>query len=215
MLDALLDRYRQHDRQALSRLLSLVARGERVAEILRALPAPTRLSRVVAVTGSAGAGKSTLIGKLIELLRRRGLTVAVLACDPQSPLSGGALLGDRFRMPPQPDDGVFIRSLATTGGRSAVADHLEELLRVLEGFGFDVIFIETVGAGQGDTLVRELADTVLFLVQHETGDDLRGRRPVSLKLPTWCSSQGRSAGSSTLKPSYGPCSASRKQGPCP
>src|SRR4029077_4135919 len=132
-------------------------------EILRTLPAPRRPSRVVAVTGSAGAGKSTLIGKLIEVLRRRGFTVAVLACDPQSPVSGGALLGDRFRMPPQPDDGVFIRSLAVASGTGAVAGRVDELMRVLESFGFDVILIETVGAGQGDTQVRALADAVLLL----------------------------------------------------
>lgn len=182
MLEALLDGYRRGDRQALARLLSLVGRGERVAEIVRALPVPPRRSRVVGVTGSAGVGKSTLIGRLIELLRRRGLTVAVLACDPQSPLSGGALLGDRFRMPAQPDHGVFIRSLATGGGQGAVAAHLEELLRVLEGFGFNVILVETVGAGQGDTQVRALVDAVLLLVQPETGDDLQWEKAGLLEI---------------------------------
>jgi LAO/AO transport system kinase len=82
---------------------------------------------VVALTGSAGVGKSTLAGKLIETTRAHGQKVAVLACDPQSPLSGGALLGDRFRMPSQPDDSVFIRSLATIGGSGAVAEHLDAL----------------------------------------------------------------------------------------
>ncbi len=182
MLDELLDRCRRRDRQALARLLSMVSRGEQVSEIVRALPVPPRPSRVVAVTGSAGVGKSTLIGKLIELLRRRGLTVAVLACDPQSPLSHGALLGDRFRMPAQPDEGVYIRSLATPGDQGAVAGRLEELLWVLEAFGFDVILIETVGAGQGDTLVRQLADAVLLLVQPETGDDLQWEKAGLLEV---------------------------------
>jgi LAO/AO transport system ATPase len=182
MLDALLDRFRHHDRQALSRLLSMAARGEQLSAILASLPAPACPPRVIAVTGSAGVGKSTLIGKLIEFLRRRNLTVAVLACDPQSPLSGGALLGDRFRMPAQPDDGVFIRSLATAGGHGAVASHLDALLRVLQGFGFDVILIETVGAGQGDTAVQALADAVLVLVQPETGDDLQWEKAGLLEV---------------------------------
>src|SRR5207248_4815491 len=125
MLESLLERFRQHDRRALSRLLSLAARGENVQEILAALPPPAKPSRVVAITGSGGVGKSTLIGKLLEWLCRQGQTVAVLACDPQSPLTGGALLGDRFRMPvPPEDDGLFIRSLAAAPGRGAGAEHL-------------------------------------------------------------------------------------------
>ena len=129
---------------------------------------------MVAVTGSGGVGKSTLVGKLIEAARADGQTVAVLACDPQSPLTGGALLGDRFRMPSRPDDdGVFIRSLAAAGGRGALAEHLDALIRLLEAFGFDLVLIETVGAGQGDTAVRALADVLVLLLQPETGDDLQ------------------------------------------
>src|SRR5439155_613277 len=121
-----------------------------------------------------GVGKSTLIGKLIEHIRGQGQTVAVLACDPESPLTGGALLGDRFRMPHRPDDpGVFIRSLAATSGEGAVARHLPEMTRLLQAFGFDVILIETVGAGQGDTAIGALADVVVLLLQPETGDDLQ------------------------------------------
>ena len=183
MLEALLIRFHQHDRQALSRLVSHVARGEYLREITTALQAPAESSRVVAVTGSAGVGKSTLIGKLIEFLRRQQLTVAVLACDPQSPLSGGALLGDRFRMPADPiDEGVFIRSLAVPSGHGAVADHLGPMLRLLEAFGFDVVFIETVGAGQGDTAVRHLADVVVLLLQPETGDELQWEKAGVLEI---------------------------------
>src|SRR5712691_9415113 len=133
MPEPLLERFHQGDRLALARLLSLAARGERLGEILAGIPRPSKPIRVVAITGSGGVGKSTLIGKLIELLRRQGQTVAVLACDPQSPLTGGALLGDRFRMPVRPDDeGVFIRSLAAAPGHGAVADHLRVLVRILE-----------------------------------------------------------------------------------
>jgi 2-methylcitrate dehydratase len=174
MLETLLERFRRGDRLALSRLVSLVARGERTEEILRGVGPPRKPARVVAVTGSGGVGKSTLVGRLIEQARSHGERVAVLACDPQSPVSGGALLGDRFRMPARPDDdGVFIRSLAAAGGHGALAEHLDALIRLLEAFGFDVVLIETVGAGQGDTVVRALADVLVLLLQPETGDDLQ------------------------------------------
>ncbi len=183
MLDPLLERFRNHDRNALSRLVSLVARGERSDQILEKLGRPARPARVVALTGSGGVGKSTLTGKLIEQVRERGLTVGVLACDPQSPLTGGALLGDRFRMPSRPDDdGVFIRSLATAGGRGAVAEHLDALIRLLEAYGFEVILIETVGAGQGDTAVRGLVDVLVLLLQPETGDDLQWEKAGLLEV---------------------------------
>ena len=183
MPDPLFERFRQRDRLALSRLLSLAARGERLEEIRTSLPASFKPSRVVAITGSGGVGKSTLIGKLIEFLRRQGQTVAVLACDPQSPLTGGALLGDRFRIPFRPDDeGTFIRSLAAAAGRGAVADHLRDLIRILDAFGFDVILIETVGAGQGDTAVRDLADVTVLLLQPETGDDLQWQKAGLLEV---------------------------------
>jgi LAO/AO transport system ATPase len=174
VLEALLDRFRQGDRLALSRLLSLVARGDDIGTIIDGIRRSPRPSRVVAVTGGAGVGKSTLVGKLIEWVRGQGQTVAVLACDPQSPLSGGALLGDRFRMPSRPeDDGVFIRSLAAAGDHGALAANLDPMIRLLEAFGFEVILLETVGAGQGDTAVRDLADVVVLLLQPETGDDIQ------------------------------------------
>jgi LAO/AO transport system ATPase len=183
MLEEWLDRFRRHDRVALSRLLSFLARGERVTEVLAGAGSPAKPARVVAVTGSGGVGKSTLVGKLIEQFRRGGQTVAVLACDPQSPLSGGALLGDRFRMPSYPaDDGVFIRSLAAAGGHGAVAVRLPEMVRLLEVFGFDVVVIETVGAGQGDTAVRDVADVVVLLLQPETGDDLQWEKAGVLEV---------------------------------
>ncbi len=200
MLDELLERFRHGDRLALSRLVSLIARGEQTEAILGGVGqplTPTPLprgargaigsprpsgergrgegpARVVAITGGGGVGKSTLVGKLIEEARADGQTVAVLACDPQSPLTGGALLGDRFRMSARPDDdGVFIRSLAAAGGHGALAEHLGPLIQLMESFGFDLVLIETVGAGQGDTVVRGLADVLVLLLQPETGDDLQ------------------------------------------
>ncbi|MBL8795937.1 MAG: methylmalonyl Co-A mutase-associated GTPase MeaB [Planctomycetia bacterium] len=170
MDEDLWQRFQQRDRRALSRLISLVARGEDIGEMAK----PPAASKVVAITGGGGVGKSSLIGKLIERWRGRGQTIAVLACDPESPLSGGALLGDRFRMPSRPDDdGVFIRSLAAASGQGAVAQHLPAIIRLLEAFGFDLILLETVGAGQGDVAVHALADGVVLLLQPETGDDLQ------------------------------------------
>src|SRR5437660_5742128 len=101
---------------------------------MNAFLAPTAApARVVLITGSAGVGKSTLIGKLLDLLRSRHQTVAVLASDPESPLTGGALLGDRFRMPARADDdGVFIRSLAAKSGHGVVADHVGVMVRLLD-----------------------------------------------------------------------------------
>jgi len=98
MPSELLDGLRRHDRRALARLITLASRGQHIDEIRNQLGPPSARAHVIAVTGSAGVGKSTLVGKLIEQLRQHGKSVAVLACDPQSPLTGGALLGDRFRM---------------------------------------------------------------------------------------------------------------------
>jgi LAO/AO transport system kinase len=183
MLRSLVERFRAGDRLALSRLLTLAARGEHLEAELSVLPAATKPSRVIAITGSAGVGKSSLVGKSIEWLRAQGLTVAVLACDPQSPLTGGALLGDRFRMPDLTDDaGVFIRSLAAPSGHGAIAAHLDMMIVLLERFGFDVILVETVGAGQGDTIIHELVDAVVVLLQPEMGDDLQWEKAGLLEV---------------------------------
>lgn len=183
MLRPLLDRFARRDRLALARLISLVARGDEVEAILDGVGVPAKPARVVAVTGPGGVGKSSLTGKLIEEIRRHGQTVAVLACDPESPLTGGALLGDRFRMPARPDDdGVFIRSLAAAGGQGALAGHLEALVRLVEAFGFDVVILETVGAGQGDTLARALVDVLVLLLQPETGDELQWEKAGLLEV---------------------------------
>lgn len=182
MLEALLERFRQGDRLALARLLSLAACGESLPAILAVLQPSSSLARVVAVTGPGGVGKSTLIGQLIERWRQQGRKVAVLACDPQSPLSGGALLGDRFRLPSHPDDGLFIRSLAAAPGHGAVAEHLDVMIRLCEAFGFELVLIETVGAGQADTAVRALADVVVLLLQPESGDELQWNKAGLLEV---------------------------------
>jgi LAO/AO transport system kinase len=198
-IHSILQRFRQRDRLALARLLTWVARGEHLDTIRHALnehsgpPGPrdsslvTRHSssspRIVAITGSGGVGKSTLIGKLIEAVRSNGQTVAILACDPQSSLTGGALLGDRVRMPSRPDDeGVFIRSLAIPHGNEAIAPNVDLMIRLLGTFGFSTVILETAGAGQGDTAVRKVADVVVVLVQPETGDELQWEKAGLLEI---------------------------------
>ncbi|MBI3839944.1 MAG: AAA family ATPase [Planctomycetia bacterium] len=183
MLDELLARFQARDRLALARLLTLVARGEQLEAIRAALSPKNETTPVVAITGNAGVGKSTLVGKLAEVLRAEGKSVAILACDPQSPLTGGALLGDRARMPTHPEDpGLYIRSLAAPSGHQAVAQHVDLMIRMVAQFGFDVIVVETVGAGQGDIAVRELADVVVLLVQPESGDDLQWEKAGLLEI---------------------------------
>lgn len=183
MIASLWERFRHGDRLALARLLTLAARWRDLPDIAVQLRQAKSSCRVVAFTGSGGVGKSSLIGKLIEHIRNQNLTVAVLACDPESPLSGGALLGDRFRMPSRPqDDGVFIRSLAAQSGQGAIAENLNLMVRLCVGFGFDVVLIETVGAGQGESAVRDLADVVVLLLQPETGDDLQWEKAGILEV---------------------------------
>jgi LAO/AO transport system ATPase len=183
MLDELVERFRQGDRLALARLLTLVSRGEHLDVIRTATASPNRGPLVAAVTGAGGVGKSSLVGRLIELLRGRGKTVAVLACDPQSSITGGALLGDRVRMPTRPaDTGVFVRSLAAGAGHQAVAQHLDLMIDLLATFGFDCVLLETAGAGQGDTAVRALAEVVVVLVQPEAGDALQWEKAGLLEI---------------------------------
>lgn len=183
MLSDLLERLEEKDRLALARLLTLISRGEQLEGISLAVGLRNEATPVVAITGNAGVGKSTLVGKLAEHLRDAGKSVAILACDPESPLTGGALLGDRIRMPSRPDDaGLYIRSLAAASGHQAVAEHVELMIRLLAKFGFDVILLETVGAGQGDTAVRELADVVVLLVQPESGDELQWEKAGLLEV---------------------------------
>jgi methylmalonyl-CoA mutase cobalamin-binding domain/chain len=203
-----LARVPQSDRRTLSRWLTQASRGVDAETIRGGTAEPTATEhaappfptgggekeveaggrarghpRVIAVTGSGGVGKSTLIGKLIEVIRRAGRSVAVLACDPQSPLTGGALLGDRIRMPNRPaDDAVFIRSVATPGGRSGVAPNVDRMIGLFGRFGFDTVIVETVGAGQGDTAVHDVADVVIVLVQPETGDELQWEKAGQLEI---------------------------------
>ncbi len=135
------------------------------------------VTRVIGVTGPPGAGKSTLVGALAELARAEGRRVAILAVDPTSALTGGALLGDRVRVEERPnDDGRFMRSIATRGSGRSLSHAAAAASLLIEAAGFDLLFIETVGAGQADLGIVRLADLVLLVEGPEGGDEVQAMK---------------------------------------
>ncbi len=140
-------------------------------------------ARVIGITGSPGVGKSTSTSALVSVYRRRGLKVGVLAVDPSSPFSGGALLGDRVRMQEHAtDDGVFIRSMASRGHLGGLSWATPQALRVLSAAGCDVVLIETVGVGQAEVDVASLADTTLVLLAPGMGDGIQAAKAGILEV---------------------------------
>ncbi len=168
-------RIRSGDPRALARAISRIDDGDpAVIEVLKALHADTGRAHVVGVTGPPGSGKSTLVDKFVREYRERGLTVGVLAVDPSSPFTGGAILGDRIRMQSHAlDEGVYIRSLATRGHLGGLSGAVMEAARVLDAAGFDRVLIETVGVGQSEVDIVRLADTVVLVSVPGLGDDIQ------------------------------------------
>jgi LAO/AO transport system kinase len=160
------------DRRAIARSITHVENGTPVGRhLLDIIYGRTGHARRVGITGPPGAGKSTLVHGCARQLRARGETVGVLAVDPTSPFSGGAILGDRIRMPDSTgDEGFFVRSMASRGSLGGVAATTYEASEVLEAAGFDWILIETVGVGQAELEVVELADTTVLILVPESGD---------------------------------------------
>lgn len=190
-VEELLASIQQGDRRSLSRLLTMIAAGQQLGVIrdwfntnCPANDATTKNKfRKIAFTGNGGVGKSSLISRLVTELRTRGQTVAVLSCDPQSPITGGALLGDRIRMSDcLPDKGVFIRSLPVASGSQGIASNLDLMSQTLEGFGFDVVLIETAGTGQGDIAIRNFADALVLVTQPESGDSIQWEKAGLLEI---------------------------------
>jgi len=176
-LDAVLDGLTRGDTAALARAISLVEnQREGFEKVLAALHGKVGKagSQRIGITGPPGAGKSTLTEQLVRAYRERGLKVAVIAVDPTSPFTGGALLGDRIRMESVSlDPGVFIRSMATRGAQGGLATTTEEVADVLEAFGFDRILIETVGVGQTELDVAATAETTVLVLVPESGDGIQ------------------------------------------
>ncbi len=158
--------------RGLARAVTLVTQGRGTE--LGAIPGARQPTVRVGITGSPGVGKSTFIGKLARMLRQRGRRVAVIAVDPSSPITGGSVLGDRLRiMGTEPDDGLFVRSLASEGQTGGLAPHVADITRLVAAAGYEVVLIETVGAGQNDTDVRNLTDAVLLLLMPGAGDAIQ------------------------------------------
>ncbi len=163
------------DRRALARAITAVENGSPEADpILRALYPNTGRAPIVGFTGPLGVGKSSLINALVGHLRESGRTVGVIAVDPSSPFSGGSVLGDRIRFSRRADDdGVFFRSMASRGAVGGVAGTTREVARLLDAAGFDLVLVETVGSGQVDIAIRDIATTrVVVLVPH-LGDEVQ------------------------------------------
>ena len=172
---ALLTKFDAGQRAALARAISIVENHRDGFDALLAALHP-RLGRArrIGVTGPPGAGKSTITTALVEAMRADGLTVAVVAVDPTSPFTGGALLGDRIRMERVAlDPGVYIRSMATRGSLGGLAAATRETCDVLDGYGFDRILIETVGVGQSELDVARTADTSVVVLVPESGDSIQ------------------------------------------
>ncbi|EGL82886.1 LAO/AO transport system ATPase [Caldalkalibacillus thermarum TA2.A1] len=168
----LAERIIQKDVRALARAISYVEdqHPDRLA-LLKDVHAYQKQSYIIGITGPPGAGKSSLVSELVAFLRRQNLTVGIVAVDPTSPFTGGAILGDRVRMSPHyTDPGVYIRSMGTRGSLGGLARATKEAVRLIAAFGKDVIIIETVGVGQSELDIMHAADSVALVLNPGAGD---------------------------------------------
>jgi GTPase len=180
----IVDRLLAGDRRALARVVTLIENGAPEAHaILALLHARGGHAHVVGVTGSPGAGKSTLVTQLARELRRREQRIGVVAVDPSSPFTGGAILGDRIRMQELAGDpNVFIRSMASRGSLGGLAVATRDIVRALDAAGFDTIIIETVGAGQAEVEIIRAAQSVVVVAVPGMGDDIQAIKAGILEI---------------------------------
>lgn len=196
---ALVEGLRAGERRAVARLISLVEDGAAEASaVLKEVYPLTGHASTVGITGAPGAGKSTLIDGLITRMRAADLSVGVIACDPTSPFTGGALLGDRVRMQAHAlDEKVFIRSMATRGHLGGLSLAAPEAMRVLEAAGSDVVVVETVGVGQSEVEVAKQADTTIVVLAPGMGDAIQAAKAGILEVAdVFCVNKSDKAGAS-------------------
>jgi LAO/AO transport system kinase len=180
----LLARARSGHKRSIARLVSVIENDEPgAAEAMRALYPETGRAQTVGITGPPGGGKSTLVNRLAGLYRERASRVAIVAVDPSSPFSGGAILGDRIRMRERfLDEGVFIRSMASRGHAGGLARATARVVNVLDALGTDVVIVETVGVGQEEVDVIRVVDTVCLVTVPGLGDDIQAIKAGVLEI---------------------------------
>jgi LAO/AO transport system kinase len=181
---ALTDRVKAGDVRCVAHVITLLEnRDPDGIAILRLLVSESRRAAVIGITGYPGAGKSTVVAQLVTAYRRMGMKVGVLAVDMSSPLTGGALLGDRIRMQEHTlDHGVYIRSMATRGHHGGLAQATSDAAVVLEAAGYEVILIETIGVGQSEVAVVDVAHTVVAVVAPGLGDEVQAMKAGLLEV---------------------------------
>jgi LAO/AO transport system kinase len=184
-LDELVAGVRAGDRRALARAISLVEDGDPLAyPLVREVYPETGRAAIVGVTGPPGVGKSSLIGALVGHIREAEQTVGVVSVDPSSPFSRGALLGDRIRLSDHfLDPGVYIRSMGTRGHLGGLAEATLQAVLLLDAGGKDIVFVETVGAGQSEIEVTGVADTVLLVLMPGSGDSVQALKAGIMEIP--------------------------------
>ena len=183
--ERLVEGVREGDRRALARAISLVENGDPLSyELVRALYPDTGGAYSIGITGPPGVGKSTLIAALVRHVREQERTVGVISVDPSSPFTQGALLGDRIRLSDHfLDAGVFIRSMGTRGHQGGLAETTLQALLVLDAAGKDLVFLETVGAGQGEVEVIAVADTIVLVLMPGSGDSVQALKAGIMEIP--------------------------------
>ncbi len=180
----LLARARSGHKRSIARLVSVIENDEPgAAEAMRALYPETGRAQIIGITGPPGGGKSTLVNRLAGLYRERASRVAVVAVDPSSPFTGGAILGDRIRMRERfLDEGIFIRSMASRGHAGGLARATARVVNVLDALGTDIVLVETVGVGQEEVDVIRVADTVCLVTVPGLGDDIQAIKAGILEI---------------------------------
>lgn len=172
------------DEQCLARLITMIERSApEVPQIMSQINFNLGKSHIVGITGPPGGGKSSIADRLTGLMRADGFSVGMVACDPSSPFSGGAVLGDRIRMQQHYlDKGVFIRSMATRDGRGGLSPTAKEVLKLMDAFGKDFVLVETVGVGQTELDIMDAADTVVVVLVPEAGDAIQAMKAGILEI---------------------------------